>query len=217
MTVGMKITRLKFTRRGDRVNIYLDGEFAFSISQILVADFALFKGKELDTNDIEKIKTKDLMQRYCGKALNLIARRPRSTFEIKEYLKRKLYKEEGSEKFIKALIKKLKEKGYLNDFGFAQWWVENRVRFKPRGKFLIVQELRNKGIKSDIIKRVIESAGLNKSKEYRLALELGEKKRRILGNINDLKKRKKFMDYLLRKGFSYDITIKVLNELYSDY
>lgn len=213
----MKITRLKFTRRGDRVNVYLDSEFAFSISQILVADFTLFKGRELDTNEVEKIKTKDLIQRYYDKVLNLIVRRPRSTFEIKEYLERKLYKEEGSEKFIKALIKKLKEKGYLNDFEFAQWWVENRVRFKPRGKFLIVKELRNKGIKSDIIERVIELTGLNKSKEYSLALELGEKKKRILGNIDDLKRRKKFMDYLLRKGFSYDISVRVLNELSSDY
>ena len=60
----MKITKLKATKKGDRVNVYLDGKFAFSIARKFVSDFVLFRGKELDEDKIEEIKGKDLQDRY---------------------------------------------------------------------------------------------------------------------------------------------------------
>lgn len=212
-SIKMQITRLKSTKRGDRVNVYIDDKFAFSIAQNLVADFALYVGGKLKESEVNEIKNKDLVVRYYDKVLNLITRRPRSEFEIRRYLKGKLYREEGSEEFIGKLIGILKRKNYINDLEFAKWWVENRMRFKPRGKYLITQELKSKGIKGNAIEKALRSESFTKGKELKFALELGKKKKRLLKGLQDDRDRKKFIDFLVRKGFGYDIAMRVLERL----
>jgi regulatory protein len=209
----MQITRLKSTKRGDRVNVYLDDKFAFSIAQNLVTDFAFYVGKELAEGKVNEIKNKDLVVRYYERVLNLIARRPRSELEIRRYLNRKLYREEGIEKFIDKLIGTLKKKNYIDDFEFAKWWVENRMRFKPRGEFLIRRELKSKGIEDSLIEEALRSGRFTKGREFEFALELGKKKKRLLKDLKEDKEKKKFMDFLVRKGFSYDVARRVLERL----
>lgn len=209
----MQITRLKSTKRGDRVNLFINDKFAFSIAQNLIADFALYVGKDLSETDLEEIQTKDLELRYFDKVLNLIARRPRSEFEIRRYLKGKLYKEENCEKFIDKLVDILKRKNYLDDFEFAKWWVGNRMRFKPRGKYLIKQELKSKGIEENLIDKALRSEKFTSQEEFCFALELGKNKMRLLGNLKEDKDRKKVLDFLLRKGFSYHVAWEVLKRL----
>jgi regulatory protein len=211
----MRVTKLKSTKRGDRVSVFIDKEFAFSINRNLVADFALFEGRELKKKDIDKIRDKDFELKYLGKVLNLISRRPRSESEVNQYLKEKLYGEKNSDKFVCSIIKKLKEKDYLNDSKFADWWVENRMRFKPRGRYLIKRELKIKGITNSIIEKSLRCKGFSQSKELRFAKELGRKKQRMLKNLKEDKNKKKFLDFLVRKGFSFDISMTVLKELSS--
>lgn len=209
----MVITKLKATKRGNRVNVYLDHKFVFSIAQSLVIDFGLFVGGSLSKGQVEEIKTKDLVVRYYEKALNLISKRPRSKFEIQKYLKGKFYKEEGSEKYIQKIIKKLIERNYLNDLEFAKWWVENRVSFKPRGRYLLLRELKSKGIADDICKKALKVCGVSEAKEMNFALKLANKKVRLLGTLQDIKNKKKLFDFLARKGFGYEIVSKVVNKL----
>ncbi|MBN2015371.1 RecX family transcriptional regulator [Candidatus Dojkabacteria bacterium] len=211
--LSMVVTKLKITRRGDRVSVYLDDKYAFSVERNLVVDLFISQGTKLSKKDVKDIKAKDFEVRYYHKVLDLLSRRPRSEHEIRLYLERKLFGEDSSQSYIKNIIKRLKSNGFIDDLEFAKWWVENRVSFKPRGKYLIKQELRVKGVEKDLIEEALESSNLDHQKEYKLAQELGLKKKRILKNLSDIRNKRKFLSFLMRKGFSYDIAKKVLRKL----
>jgi len=212
----MKVTKLKYTKRGNRVSIYIDEEFILSIEKNLIVDLEIFKGKQVTGKDIKEWKNADLYEKLYGKVIDLIARRPRSRKEIENYLRVKLYKVKSRYKITKRVISKLKNKGYIDDHKFASWWVSHRILFKPRGKFLIIQELRQKGVNSDIISEALEEAGLDSESEMKYALELGRKKKRSLDNLEDEKKKRKFFNFLSRKGFVYSTIRKVYEKLKVD-
>jgi len=50
----------------------------------------------------------------------------------------------------------LKSKKVLNDFNFAKWWISQRSEFNPRGKRLLSQELKNKGVSEENIDKAID-------------------------------------------------------------
>ncbi len=214
----MKVTKLKFTKNGRRVSIFIDGEFKLSVEKNVIADFSIFDDKSVDKEFIERIKEEDLIRRYLKKAEFLISKRPRSTFEIEQYIKSKLYKDKSfnnddRDKVIKKVISRLEKKEYLNDLEFAKWWIDNRVKFKPRGKYLITSELRIKGVESDIIKKALSVNNFDTIKEFELALRLGKKRVRLKGSLKDYNDIRKFVNYLARKGFSYDLAKMVVKKL----
>jgi len=212
----MKVTSLKYTKKGNRVNVYIDGKFKLSLERSLITDLKIYKGVEINEELIEDWRVKDQHERFISKVLHLIAKRPRSEKEILDYLNKKLFKIESRREIINLLIKKLKKDGHVDDYEFALWWIKNRMQFKPRGRYMLIRELRRKGIKYGIINEAIGEAGLDKEREIKYALELGEKKKRISKDISGKKGRNRFLSYLVRKGFSYSIAKKVYEMLNND-
>ncbi len=197
----MRVTRLKATKKSGRVSIFIDKEFAFSVERKIVTDFKIFSGRKLTEDEIEEIEAADFKARYFKKVVKLISRRPRSKKEIRLYLRRKLKSKKDN--LIDNLISELRDKGYIDDEKFANWWVENRLNFKTRGKLLLKSELKSKGIRDDIIEKIFTNKDFSDKEEVDRAIELAKKKKRKIGNIKDRKSRKKLFDYLLRKGFEY--------------
>lgn len=209
----MKVTNLKFTRRGDRISIYIDEKFTLSLEKNLVVDLGIYKGLGVTKRDIKGWERVDMCERLYKNVLNLITRRPRSKREIYLYLERKLFKVEEKERIVQKVLLKLEKQGYIDDLSFATWWVNERMSYKPRGKFLIQQELRQKGVNHDIIARAIEKAGLDSEKEMEYALKLGKKKKKFLGNLKNDKDKRKFFNYLIGKGFGYSVIRRVYEKL----
>lgn len=88
-----------------------------------------------------------------ARALRLLSFRPRSIKEIQQ----RLTKTNANTKTINRVIDNLIDKNLLNDREFAIWWVDQRVKFRPRGNFALQFELRQKGISQDIIDTVLLS------------------------------------------------------------
>lgn len=212
----MQITSLKSTKRGNRVNIYIDGKFVCAVSLKLVSDLGLYKGKIVERRDIEQIRLENLKQRNMEKVLNRIARRPRSSKEVQDFLGRTLYKQKKKASTISFIIRKLEDLNLINDLDFTRWWVENRLNYKPRGKYLLTQELRRKGISREIISGVLDEVGLTKETELKHATQLAQKKVRVTSHLDKKKVEKKIISFLLRKGFSYDLSRKVIKRLFYD-
>jgi regulatory protein len=209
----MKITKLKLTKRGDRVSIFVDKEFAFAVGRNLIVDFGLYEGKELSGKELDEIRKREFFIYNYTKVLNLILRRPRSEQEVRIYLRRKWDKDREDESLLESIVDKLREEEYLDDFRFAKWWIKNRKAFKPRGKFLISLELTKKGVEKEIIKKAFREVGFAEEDEVKFAEELAEKRFEKYSRFSKLKTRKKLSDYLSRKGFSYQIIKKVLEDL----
>ncbi len=200
------ITALEIQKRKkNRVNVYLDGEFAFGIP--LSEALNLHTGQYLSDEDIDRLKAADAYARARDLALRYLGTRARSTAEVRDYLRRKGF----AETTIEHVIERLQEWGYLDDEAFARFWVEDRERFRPRGLIALRQELRQKGISNDIIQRVLADLDPEDSARRALASRL-----RQWRHLDWHTFRKKAGDYLARRGFSYDIINDVVRRVWEE-
>ena len=189
------ITDLKVQRRNkERVNVYLDGEFAFALP--LAEAARLQRGQHLSDEEIARLKAIDAYARARDAALRYLAVRPRSVAEVRRQLQRKGF----DQSTIQQVIDRLLEWGYLNDEEFARSWVAERERFRPRGRIALRQELRNKGVSDEIIDRVLADVDPEASARAALAPRL-----RQWRHLEWRAFRQKATAYLARRGFSYDI------------
>ena len=141
-------------------------------------------------------------------AMKLISLRKRSAFEIKERLRKKKF--EGD--IIEEVLQELKNYKYLNDEEFAEAYINDRINFNPRGRFLIKKELNKRGIAENIIERKMEEL-LSEEKEVESAKKMAEKKLRTINNKTDkIKVDQKIRSYLQSKGYSFDIINLVVKQ-----
>lgn len=150
-----------------------------------------------------------------GMCLRLISKRPRSVWEIKQYLDKKLSKYArlitDPDESMSRLINRLIQSDFLNDSVFIDWWVDSRSSFRPKGKRALVVELRQKGLSNDDIEQYFESHGLD---ETSLALDVLRKKERTLSILESQFRIKKATELLLRRGFQYDIAKKAIEKMW---
>lgn len=189
------ITALKFQQRNpERVNVYLDGEYAFGLAAVAAA--RLRKGQVLSDVEIAALRTQDAHQQAFDRAVRFLSYRPRSRAEVERYLRGKGITEDG----IAGVIERLEQANYLDDEAFARFWVENREEFKPRSRRALHYELRQKGVSSQVIARALNASGDEaaawRAVEGRLARWAGLPR-------NEL--RQKIANYLSRRGFDYEI------------
>lgn len=204
-------------RSGRRFNVYLDGTFAFGADEDLIVEHRLVVGKVLETSDVEKL----LFEAEVGKLMERMYRlwniRPRSEKEVRNYFRIKNYelgikgKEQISDLAVELLIKKLKQKGMINDEDFARAWVEARRKSKQKGKIALKAELYQKGIGRGIIYKVLEEQSTPES-EKELAKQALEKKIRTWENLPTAEFKKKAYQFLLRRGFEYEVVESIVEK-----
>ena len=153
------------------------------------------------------------MQKHLEKALNrcyfYLKQRPRTEREIYFYLYKKAKKYKITQKNINDIILELKEKSYLNDKKFIEWFVSKRLSTKPKAVFIIKNELKRLGIKDNLINDYFEEIEID---EYDLAIKLLTKINRRFLNLEADKKKEKQYSYLLSRGFKYDDIKKAVEE-----
>jgi regulatory protein len=202
----LTVTKLEQQKKNTRrINVYLDGEFAFGISRAIAP--WLKEGKELSQEQINELQTKDKVEEAFQRALHYLSFRSRSEKEIILNLQ----KHKVNDEHIQPVLDRLRKSSYINDLDFAQEWVDNRNRFKPRGRKALTSELFQKGITREIIDQVLEDLD-----EGELALRCARKKISKL-NLSDKKEfQKKLSGYLSRRGFTYEISNEVISNLWQE-
>lgn len=203
-----KITALVVQKRNkERVNVYLDGEFAFGLAMIEAVK--LKKGQELTDEDINRLKALDEIEVVHDRALNLLSYRPRSAEEVRRKLRQS--KQVFSDTAIDQAVEKLERAGLLDDEAFARYWVSNREQFSPRSARALRHELRQKGVSN----RAIDSA-LSDLDEQDAAYRAAQAKVRRYAQADEKTFRKRLGGYLSRRGFSYGIVREVLDRLWEE-
>lgn len=197
------VTEIRQQKNKNRVNVYLDGVFGFGIDLDNLVLSEIKEGKEFAEEEIEKIIKKAELQKTWEKLLKFASLRPRSEKEIKVWLKRKKIHESLHE----DLFNRLKHLDLMDDKKFAEWWVEQRITFKPKGKRALTVELRQKGIKKEIIEKVLSDSPID---EEKMAKELLTKNSYKWEKLPSLKAKQKMSEFLLRKGFSWEIVKRMV-------
>jgi regulatory protein len=181
-------------RNTDRVNIFLDGEFAFGM--MASAATGLRAGQILSSTEIATLKELDEAEKAKKAALHLISRRPQSKAEIE----RKLRKNKYDDLIIDQVIDHLIAVDLLDDAAFAEYWVEQRETFRPRSRVALSQELRQKGVSRAVIETAVEQVD-----ETSAARQAAAKQARRWSELSEDEFRIKLGQYLQRLGYPYDI------------
>jgi regulatory protein len=188
------ISALKVQKRNpQRVNVYLDGEFAFGLARITAA--WLHVGQKLSKEKITQLKQQDTQEAAYQRAMRLLSFRPRSSTEIQQKLVRLGFASE----VIDAVLTRLMRSGLVDDARFAKEWTDNRNEFRPRGRRALEFELRQHGLKREEIDEAL--AGLD---ENSLALQAARKHARKLQGLPAVEFRRKLYGFLARRGFDYE-------------
>ena len=219
-----KITDIQIQKKKtDRVNIYIDDKFAFGLSVALRFENKLEIGQEISVQKAKEFIEKDQIERLVNKALRFLSFRPRSEKELRDYFayKGRLAEIKGeAEKShynvsIDKVITKIQKIGQIDDKAFALWWVEQRLRFKPRASSLIKRELLAKGIGKEIIEEITKETKESKeASEENLAIRAASKKISSYQKLDQEKFRNKMGQFLARKGFSWEVIKKVVDSLF---
>jgi regulatory protein len=201
-----KITAIQVQRNNpNRVNVYLNGEFAFGLARIVAAWLQV--GQILDEGKIAELQAEDSRERAMQQALLFLSYRARSENEIRKNLS----KHEIPDAVIEETLERLRREGFADDKKFASAWVENRSTFRPRGRRALALELRQKGIDDYTIESALE--GID---DEALAYEAGQKKARKLKVQEWTEFRKKMSEFLARRGFSYSVIAPIVKRLWNE-
>ena len=201
------ITSIKPQKTRKRVNVYLDNKFGFGLDLESYMKLGLKVGQTVTETEIEEVVKKAEFQKTLDKLLRFATLRPRSEKEINDWLKK--YKVHKS--LNRDLFNRLKRLDLLDDKKFAQWWVEQRTSFRPRGKRVLSSELWNKGIAREIIDDVLSELKID---EEKIARQLLEKKEYKWEKLPRLEVKKKMGEFLARKGFKWSIIKKTIDDTF---
>jgi regulatory protein len=201
-----KITAIEPQKRDpDRVNIHLDGNYAFGLARITAAWLKV--GQELSEDKIASLQVEDDRERAYQQAMLFLSYRARSESEIRQNLS----KHDFPQDVVEQTLERLRENQLANDQQFARAWVENRNTFRPRSRRALQMELRQKGLSDEAAQSALE--GLD---EEALAYEAGLKKARRLRSEEWSEFRKKLSEHLARRGFPYSVIAPVVTRIWNE-
>ena len=203
------ITSIKPQKNKKRVNIYLDDKFGFGLDLENFVKLDLKVEQELTDEQVGKIVKEAEFQKVYDKLLRFSTLRPRSEKELKGWLKK--YKVHLS--LHNDLFNRLKHLDLLNDNKFAQWWVEQRMEFSPRGKRALIAELRQKGINRDLIIQLVNES-ISQGYEEKTARKLLQKKKYKWERLQKLEAKKKMSEFLARKGFGWEVIKNAIDDIF---
>ena len=202
-----KITHIDYhEKRPGKADIFLDGKKAFSMNAFDAA--LLERGSIMDPAEVKKRAMADEKQRCWASALRLLGVRPQSRMELKRRLLQKNFSTEAT---AQALTR-AEETGYINDATFAKDWIASRMRNQPKGRYMLRQELKQKGIDEAIIEALL----MEEIDEVGAALTLIRKKAWKWEKLEPRIVKQKAFAFLAGKGFSFDVSAEAMDRFLSD-
>lgn len=203
-----KITNIEEQKRNkERVNIYVDNDYAFSLSKEVLLKEKIKVNDIIDMEKMKKISKEDNFMKCKNSALRIIERTIKTEKEIREKLISKEYDEES----INRSIDFLKEYNFLNDENYARMYV--RDKSKGQGKNKIKYSLIRKGLDEEII--LEELSKIDEDEEENTAYEMALKKYNIIKKreSDSYKLSQKLYRFLISKGYGYDVASKVIKKI----
>jgi regulatory protein len=154
---------------------------------------------------------KDPIQRARNYVYFILSKRSYTKKEISDKLKRRKYDPDD----IKKILKEFEDEGFLNDKRYAYGFALDKKNFNSAGKRLVKMKLVQKGVDKDIIDSAVENA-YKDTDEYKMALELAERKVRLYKGKDKQTIARRLQGFLIRRGYAFDVAMKVVKKLVKD-
>lgn len=195
-----------------RVNMFIDGEFALGVSLNTITAAGLYVGKALSEAEYDRIAGAESADRALQAAMRYLEARPRSAAEIRARLQRKDFAPEA----IDAALGRLGELGLIDDAAFARFWVENRQSCRPRGSGLLRDELRRKGIDRAVADMVLSDESMIGDEDKQIRVLARAALPKYAGSVDRTAFMRRMGGYLQRRGFSFEAIRPVVEQLWSE-
>lgn len=236
-----KVTEIRPAARSEnRVNVFVDGGYAFSLDLAQVVELKVKVGMTVSPEQLEEFRRASEYGKLYQRALEWVLIRPRSEQEVREYFRRRMekrrvenlaraknrayveeLKREGKKEALKRarerrlpvaelaeidgelvelVIKRLEERGYLDERKFAEYYVENRFVKKGVSEKRLRLELAKKGVAPEIVEAVLMEAGRDERTEILKVI------RRKRGKYDE----QKLLAYLVGQGFNYELVKELI-------
>lgn len=129
--------------------------------------------------------------------------------EVENKMKEFFLISEAKEQILIHLI----QENYLNEERFSKSFARGKFRIKKWGKQRIVRELKFRDISAYNIKSALKE--IEEEEYLKTIFEITEKRNESISEINQYKRKKKLIDFLLRKGYETDLVFKTVSEVLS--
>lgn len=196
-------------RRPDRVSVFVDGEFALGLSAPTARALGLYVGREVDAAEAESWEGAAEEDRAYDRALRYLRPRLRSRHEIEQRLRRYGYGRDVE----RAVISRLAEAGYVNDRAFAEAWIRDRLRLRPKGRRALRAELAKKGVAREEIAEALAEA--YEESETEAARRAMAPRRELYRGRGEVSGRRAATAFLARRGFGLEVARGVAAELFA--
>lgn len=151
------VTALRATRGGG-IAVHLDGAYACTVSEALLARRRLFKGLELAEAEAQALRAEASAERIMDDAHRLLGHRQRSTAELRQRLLDKGHTEQA----VAGALARLTADGLLDDEAFARAFVHDKRAAGGWGRGRLERELRRLGVPAAAVEAALggdEGAG----------------------------------------------------------
>ena len=111
-------------------------------------------GDDVTAKDLAQLREDDAKWSVRQAALHLLSYRPRAEQELRRRLRSKGF----PPALVEWCLRLLEEQGLIDDHAFASAFVRSRIRLRPRGRFRLAQELRQKGVSAEVAEQAIDQA-----------------------------------------------------------
>ncbi len=179
------------------------------LSDWTIGKCGLHTGDDLDEQTLDKIKSTEAETQAKNIAINYLSYRQRSSKEIIDHLMKKGFARECAEN----VTHQLQSMRMVNDLEFARAFVRDRLKRKPTGQALLRMQLMAKGIISSMTDMVLAEL-ISPQSQQASALQAAKRKMQLTKyskrNLDEEKRKKRLLDFLLRRGFSYEIALKTI-------
>ncbi|MDP9728917.1 hypothetical protein FY534_08260 [Alicyclobacillus sp. TC] len=182
----------------DLVSILLDDGTALTVAVHIVSDYHLYSGKRLSAEDRARLQEHAAFSKIWKSALRYLRYQMRTVFQTQRYLQEKGYPEEQ----IQQVLKVLQDRKFLDDRRYASMYAEQHQSQQSRA--YIMMKLKQRGIQSGVLDTVCSDWDEEAAAKLLVEKYLRKKSK---DHSQDLKR--KLIQYLQRKGFSYDIAKRV--------
>ncbi|MBQ6819993.1 MAG: recombination regulator RecX [Clostridium sp.] len=203
-----KITKIEVQKRNkERSNIYIDNEYAFSLSNELVYKEKLKVNDVINIEEINKIAKEDNYLKCKSAAFKIVEKSYKTEKELIEKLNLKGYDDET----IDRVMRILKEYNFINDENYAKMYIKDKIKLYGIKK--IKYDLIKKGISDIVIDEEIYN--VDEEVEEDIAYNLALKKYSVIckREVDKYKASQKLYRFLLAKGYDYNTISSVVDKI----
>jgi len=144
-------------------------------------------------------------------AVGALGRRMRTVAELKRLFRARVEKPESEygKTLIELVIRRLKDRGYLNDAQYAAYFSSLRRDNQKFGRRRVITDLKIKGVHGDVIEKAVDAAFEDVSEETQ-AREYLRRKRMV--KPEDQKATARIFRQLVRAGFGTKTIFAILKK-----